>query len=610
MCGIFGYIGSSKSLEICIEGLKFLEYRGYDSAGIAGIEKGGLLCYKEKGKIFDLEKTLKNKIHSFESAIGHTRWATHGKASKRNAHPHLDQLGEIAIVHNGILENHQSLRLMLEQKGMIFQSDTDSEVIAQLISYFYKGNIAEAVRKATSLMKGFWGIAVLHKSHPGKIIATKYENPIVVGISVEEQEAYVSSDPYAFKKRNLDFYFLKNHEIALIEKSGITLLDKNNNIIKALSEQLDIDNFEIDKGTFDHFMLKEIHEQPISISNSFQERFLLNKGEIIFENFSLNKEEVEKIHQILILGCGSSWHAGLIASQQLQQLSGIPSYSEIASEFRYRSTKINSNTLVIVLSQSGETFDTIAAMRKAKFNGAQILAICNVPGSTLIREADQAILLRSGPEISVCSTKAFTSQLTVLSLLAIKLGRLKHFTFTQSKKLIQKINSLPQIVSAVIENQEIIEAVASQVSGRTRFLFIGRQYMYPTCLEAALKLKEISYIDATAYPAGELKHGPIALINNDSVVVALLGNDATYEKMLGNLEEVKARDGVIIAFAPKEAPHIKEIADAVIELPKTLDLLSPIPYTVATQLLAYYIAKNLGTEIDQPRNLAKSVTVE
>ena len=610
MCGIFGHIGSSKSYEKCIEGLKFLEYRGYDSAGIAGIEAGNLVCYKEKGKIADLENALGNKIHQFESAIGHTRWATHGKASKHNAHPHLDQSGEIAIVHNGILENHRSLRLMLEQAGTVFQSETDSEVIAQLIAHFYDVDLIAAVRKATSLMKGFWGLAILHKDHPDEIVATKCENPIVVGISKENQEAYVSSDPYAFKDGDLDLYFLENHQIALIDRNRVTLYDFNDQEIEAVPERIDLEQFEADKGAFDHYMLKEIHEQPSSISSSFHGRILMEEGNAAFEDFKLSKSDLEKVDQVLILGCGTSWHAGLIASQQIQQLSGIPTRAEIASEFRYQQITTNPRTLVVVISQSGETFDTIAAMRKAKHDGAQILAICNVPASTLMREADQTILLRAGPEISVCSTKAFTSQLTVLSLFALKLGRLKGYSLELGRQFLSEILSLPQLIEAVIENQEAIEAVAAQTAHRARFLFIGRQYMYPTCLEAALKLKEISYTNATGYPAGELKHGPIALIDTDSVVVALLGNQMTYEKMLSNLEEVKARDGIVIAFAPQGSEEVKQVADVVIELPMISDSLSSLPYAVATQLFAYFIAKKLGTEIDQPRNLAKSVTVE
>lgn len=607
MCGIFGHIGSQSSFEKCLEGLKFLEYRGYDSAGIAGVEDGNLICYKEKGKIADLEKALGDKIHRFRSSIGHTRWATHGKATKHNAHPHLDGEKEVAVVHNGIVENHRSLRLMLEKAGVKFASDTDSEVIAQLVAHFYEGDLIRAVRKATSLMKGFWGLAILHKSHPNQIVATRCENPIVVGISKENQEAFVSSDPYAFKGRDLDLYFLENHQIALIDHTQVKIYDLNDQEIEASPEQLELKEVDTSKGDFEHYMLKEMMEQPVSISSSLHGRFLLEQGDVIFEDFSISPDQFQ---EILILGCGTSWHAGLIAAQQIQELARIPARAEIASEYRYQNIQVRKGTLVVVLSQSGETFDTIAAMRKVKSEGAHILAICNVPGSTLLREADSTILLRAGPEISVCSTKAFTSQLTVLSLLALKLGRFHGMTEASGQQYLSELLNLPPLVEAVLEQRQVIASVASEVASKSRFLFLGRQYMLPTCLEAALKLKEISYISASGYPAGELKHGPIALIDENSVVIALMGNTVTYEKMLSNLEEVKARSGFIVAFAPHEALEIEQVADRVIYLPKCIDSLSTLPYAVATQLLAYSIARVLGTEIDKPRNLAKSVTVE
>jgi len=607
MCGIFGHIGSQSSFEKCLQGLKFLEYRGYDSAGIAGIEDGNLICYKEKGKIADLEKLLGEKIHRFQSSIGHTRWATHGKATQHNAHPHLDAEKEVAVVHNGIVENYRSLRLLLESAGVNFTSDTDSEVIAQLIAHFYEGDLIQAVRKATSLMKGFWGLAILHKNHPGQIVATRCENPIVVGISKEHQEAFVSSDPYAFQGKDLDLYFLENHQIALIDHAHVKIYDLNDQEIEISPEHLELSKMDATKGEFEHYMLKEMMEQPASIASSLHGRFLLEKGDATFEDFTLSPGQFQ---EVLILGCGTSWHAGLIAAQQMQELAGIPARAEIASEYRYQNVEVRKKTLAIVLSQSGETFDTIAAMRKVHREGAHILAICNVPGSTLMREADSTILLRAGPEISVCSTKAFTSQLTVLSLLALKFGRFYKMSLESGQQFLSELLNLPPIIETVLERREAIASVASQIAGKSRFLFLGRQYMLPTCLEAALKLKEISYTNASGYPAGELKHGPIALIDEESVVIALMGNSTTYEKMLSNLEEVKARGGIIVALAPHETGEIEQVADFAIYLPKCLDSLSTLPYAVATQMLAYQVALVLGTEIDQPRNLAKSVTVE
>ncbi len=605
MCGIFGHIGDTSSIEKCLKGLKFLEYRGYDSAGIAGIEENHLFCMKEKGRICELEKLLEKKIHNFQSSIGHTRWATHGEASQKNAHPHLDQKREIAVVHNGILENHSSLRSMLEQKGMIFESETDSEVIAQLISYFDQGDFLKAVREALSLMKGFWALAIIHKNYPGQIVATRYENPLIVGVSTDANEAFVSSDPYAFSQKDLDLYYLKNHEIALISKGNVEIYDQNSNAVEKHAEHLDLPQIEITKGHFEHFMLKEIFEQPISIQSSIHNRFIMENGDAEFENFPSRTFD-----KVLILGCGTSWHAGTIAAQMIEELVNIPARAEIASEYRFKRSHVDKNTLVIALSQSGETFDTVSAVRKAQELGGCILAICNVPGSTLMRLAEHIISLRAGPEISVCSTKAFSCQISVLALVTLKLARNLGMSKERGQQFISEITRLPTIVETVLEQREAIRSLAKKYASHSNFFFIGRQYMHTTSLEAALKLKEISYLNAFGYPAGELKHGPIALIDSQCVVLGLCGNTITYEKMLSNLAEVKARGGKIIGIAPHDSEEIDQIADDLLYLPKICDELASIPYAVATQLFAYYIALERGTEIDQPRNLAKSVTVE
>jgi len=610
MCGIYGHIGTSSSIEKCLKGLKFLEYRGYDSAGIAGIDDGALFCFKEKGKISELEKRLENKLHSFQSSIGHTRWATHGKASQVNAHPHLDQKKEVAVVHNGILENYRSLRTMLEGKGVKFESETDTEVIAQLIAHFYQGDLIKAVQQAICLMKGFWGLAVIHKNHPGQILATCNENPIVVGLSKDKSESFISSDPQAFGRKDIDLFFLKSFEIAIVYKDKVEIFDRNACSIEKAPEEIEVSNFEISKGDFEHYMLKEIYEQPHAIRSSIHNRFLMDSGVAEFENFAFTKEEFKTFKQILILGCGSSWHAGCIAAQQFEELAQIPASAEIASEYRYRQTKVRPDTLVIAISQSGETFDTIAAVRKMKENGAKVMAICNVPSSTLMREANYSILLRAGPEISVCSTKAVSCQLAVLSLLVLNFARLGPMNKAAGQKFLKQIIQIPHIIEEVLQQSGAIEQLAKKYASKSVFLFVGRQYMTPTCHEAALKLKEISYLSAFAYPAGELKHGAIALIDSNSVIIGLCGNESTYDKVLSNLMEVKARGGHVIAFAPQNSSEIEEIADEVIYLPILSDYLAPIAYTVASQLLAYYFARELGTEIDQPRNLAKSVTVE
>lgn len=612
MCGIFGYISkeSSQTLKTCLDGLKLLEYRGYDSAGIAGVYRGELHCFKEKGNISSLEKILENKMMPLELAIGHTRWATHGKPSKANAHPHFDHSGSIAVVHNGILENHNSLREMLKAKGFIFKSDTDSEVIAQLISHFYEGDFLSSVQKALTLMHGFWGIAVIHKNHPGQIIATAKENPIVIGMNQRQHEAFVSSDLHAFNHRDLDFYFLKNHEVAVISKDKVDIFDETSTILTKVPEQLEIPKFNLSKNGFDHYMLKEIFEQPQTIYGAFHGRLIQDYGTAEFDNFSLTSNELMAVRRILILGCGTSWHAGCIAASQLENIARIPTQAEIASEFRYKNPIISEDTLVIAISQSGETLDTLAAVREAKSKGAKVLSICNVANSALIRETDASILLRAGPEISVCSTKAFTSQLTVLSLFTLLMARLRHMSKEAGISFLSEIRRLPEQVETVLSSHKQIEMLAKKYAHYKNFFFLGRHYMFPASLEGALKLKEISYCNAVGYPAGEMKHGPIALVDSEMATIALCGNAHTYDKLLGNLMEIKAREGKLLAFAPMHAKEIDQIADDVFYLPTVSDPFASILYSVATQLFAYYIAKECGREIDRPRNLAKSVTVE
>ena len=607
MCGIFGHIGKADSIKKCLAGLKFLEYRGYDSAGIAGIFEDELLCFKEKGKLEALKQILADQSIPFTTTIGHTRWATHGVANARNAHPHFDQNKNLALVHNGILENHQELRKMLESKGVLFSSDTDTEVIAQLIAYLYEGDLVRAVRSAISLMKGFWALAIIHKKHPDQIIVTRLENPLVVGLSKKTKEAYISSDPYAFQEKKLDLFYLKNHEIGVVSNDSIQIFDHNARSIKPAPELIELPEIKIDKGGFSHFMLKEIFEQPKAIQSSIHNRFVLEEGDADFEFFH---PKPGQFTNVLLLGCGTSWHAGCIAALQFEAFAKLPASAEIASEYRYKQSQIDPKTLVIALSQSGETFDTIAAVRKARESGAKVLAICNIPGSTLMREADFCITLRAGPEISVCSTKAYNCQLAVSALLALKMGRLGPMTHEVGGTFLKEIIQLPKIVEEVLEQEETLIHLAQKYAGFSNHFFIGRQYMLPTSLEAALKLKEISYQNAFAYPAGELKHGPIALIEPNCLVIGMCGNAATYDKILSNLMEVKPRGGRILALAPSDAPEIANIADDVLWLPHLCDPLASIPYSVATQLFAYYVAKERGCDIDQPRNLAKSVTVE
>jgi glucosamine--fructose-6-phosphate aminotransferase (isomerizing) len=610
MCGIFGYIGPNDSGVICLEGLKKLEYRGYDSAGLVGISEGQLHHWKEIGKIRNLEQAWIQKPAKLTLAIAHTRWATHGKPTRENAHPHFDQHQRIAVVHNGIVENHRALRNMLKSHGVRFNSETDTEVIAQLIAHFYQGDIATATQQALSLMQGFWGIAVIHQDHPDKIIAASKENSMAIAFKPSSGEAFLSSDPNAFHSSDLDVLFLRNDELAVIQADKVEIFDPTSTQVQRTSEKLGLENHIRSKGDFEHFMLKEIFEQPETLEQALHNRFIEEFGTVEFENFNLTPQDLQAVRRILILGCGTSWHAGCIGSFLFEEKARIPTQAEIASEFRYKNPIVLENTLVIAISQSGETLDTIAAIREVKQKGSKVLAICNVRNSTLAREADATVFLRAGPEISVCSTKAFTSQLTILSLLALLMGRQRHLSKEEGQSFLAELHRLPALVQEVLALQKTIEEAAKKYSPYNNFFFLGRHCMYPTCLEAALKLKEISYLNATGCAAGEMKHGPIALVDSELPIIGLCGNHKTHDKMISNLTEVKSRGAPILAFAFENTPDIETVADDVIYLPKCSDELAPIPFSVALQLFAYYVAKEKGTEIDQPRNLAKSVTVE
>jgi glucosamine--fructose-6-phosphate aminotransferase (isomerizing) len=610
MCGIFGYIGKRKPARVCLDGLKRLEYRGYDSSGIAGLRCNSLLAYKEIGKISALEALLPEDPFDGPAAIAHTRWATHGKPTTENAHPQFDERRTLAVVHNGIIENHHALRDTLRAQGVHFQSETDTEVIAQLVAHFYTGDLREAVQKALACLRGFWGIALMHRDHPGQIIAAARENPIAIALSKERGEAMVASDANAFSGADLDVLFLRNDEVAVITAQEIHLFDQSAAPLPVELQRLGLDSQEASKNGFEHFMLKEIFEQPQTIQQALHHRFIEDFGTAEFDDLQFTPQELLSVRRILILACGTSWHAACIAASLLEDSARIPTQAEIASEFRYKNPIISEDTLVIAISQSGETLDTIAAVREVKSKGAKILGICNVRHSTLTREADSCLFLRAGPEISVCSTKAFTSQITVLSLFSLLMARLRHMGKEEGQAFLAQLNTLPVVVQRVLGQKEALQRLARTYARYTHFFFLGRHYMFPTSLEGALKLKEISYLDASGYPAGEMKHGPIALIHSDFPVIGMCGNLRTYDKMLSNLMEVRARGAPILAFAPEGAPHIEEVATDVLYLPPIIDELAAIPYSVAAQLLAYYIARERGTDIDQPRNLAKSVTVE
>lgn len=608
MCGIFGYVGPKNVVKTVLGGLKKLEYRGYDSAGIAGIKNGTILYEKEVGKISLLEKEVEKRHLDLDIGIAQTRWATHGKVTRANAHPHLDSSQSLALVHNGIIENYESIRDGLKKEGVTFLSDTDTEVIAHLIAKFYRGDILDAVQHAVQLLEGAYSIVLLHKDHPDKIIGVAHEAPLVIGIG--DDESFVSSDSHAFAFHTKEVVYLSNKEVAVIQKDRLEIFNPKRETIPIVATKLDGPSAEASKGAFEHYTLKEIHEQPKTIRSALLGRFIEDYGTAVFEDLNLDENEFLKTDRILILGCGTSLHAGYIASYMIEELAGIPVQVEISSEYRYKNPVLLPNTLTIAISQSGETADTIAAMRELRAKGAKILSICNVYGSTIARESDVCIFLKAGPEIGVCSTKAFTSQLVVLALLALLLSRMRYMRKQEGQEFIKHLQMLPDAVQVILDKEQEIKKLADKYAKYQNFFFIGRNYMYPTSLEGALKLKEISYINANGYPAGELKHGPIALINEECPTIALLANKDTYDKMISNLMEVKARNGKILAVTEKETESLKKIADDLFVLPETIDPLAPILTTVFSQLFAYYIAKKRGTDIDQPRNLAKSVTVE
>jgi glucosamine--fructose-6-phosphate aminotransferase (isomerizing) len=606
MCGIFGYVGKRNAVEIALEGLKKLEYRGYDSAGIAGIENGDVRYCKEVGKISTLEQLLAADPLNFTTAIAQTRWATHGQPSRLNAHPHLDERASLALVHNGIIENYAELRHGLKLQGIQFISDTDSEVIAHLLAHHYHGDMKDALCKVMSQLQGAYALAIVHKDYPSAIFAVTHEAPLAIGIG--KDELFLASDSNAFLEHTTEVLFLGNGEVAHLTSEGCQLFDALMSPVERQPERIPRELADSSKGNYEHYTLKEIHEQPQAIRRAMAGRLQEEYTTAHFVEIENSTIDLLSIERIIILACGSSLYAGAIAAYMIEDNARIPVQVEISSEYRYKNPIVQPGTLAIAISQSGETADTLAAMRELKAKGAKVLAICNVQNSAIVREADSSILLQAGPEIGVCSTKAFTCQLVLLSLLALLLARMRYLPKQNGQLFLQALKNLPEQVQQVLDKAHHIHQIAKRYCHYENFFFIGRRHMFPTSLEGALKLKEISYINANGYPAGEMKHGPIALISPDCPTVALCANLSTFDKLQSNLMEIKARKGPIIAIASQGQSSI--IVDDVIYVPNTIDELAPILTAVAAQLLAYYIAKERGTEIDQPRNLAKSVTVE
>jgi glutamine---fructose-6-phosphate transaminase (isomerizing) len=610
MCGIVGYVGLKTASPLLIEGLKRLEYRGYDSAGVATLNGKGLETRKAVGKIAKLEEAVQSEPVSGKIGIGHTRWATHGAPNECNAHPHHDCTDSIAVVHNGIIENATPLRKQLEARGHTFRSETDTEVLAHLIEAASEEGqpLEDAVIDALRLIEGTYGIAVISTRDPGKIVCARKGSPLLLGLG--EGENYIASDVAAILAHTRQVVYLDDGEMGVITKDGYEVLDLNAKRVRKGVSRIDWDLDQIEKGGYDHFMLKEIFEQPQTVQNTMRGRLVLEEGFSKLGGLNLTREELIDIDHIVITACGTSWHSGLIGEMMIEEHARIPTETEYASEFRYRNPIVTPKTLCIVISQSGETADTLAAMREAKRRGAKTLGLVNVVGSTIAREDNGGIYLHAGPEIGVASTKAFTSQVIALALLTLKLGRLRNMSVVKGREVAQAMLDLPGQIQSILDRAHEIEAIAERFKNATNFLYLGRGYNFPVALEGALKLKEISYIHAEGYPAAEMKHGPIALIDADMPVVFVAPHDSVFDKVTSNVQEVKARGGRVIALTSRAEPSLAGKIDFEFRIPETIDMLYPILAAIPLQLLAYYIAAKRGFDVDQPRNLAKSVTVE
>lgn len=608
MCGIVGYTGHREAEPILLSGLSRLEYRGYDSAGIATITGSKLHIRKSAGRIADLEKLLQKQPAPGTQGISHTRWATHGGATDVNAHPHLGGDGAVAVVHNGVIENYSLLKRQLQGQGFVFRSQTDTEVIAHLIASYLDDDLLDAVRKAVAQLKGTYGLAVVSPKFPGAIVGARLGSPLVLGIG--EGESFLASDPSALLGHTERVVYLQDFQTAVLTPDHWEVANRDRISVQNQIHRLDWEPADADKGDFEHFMLKEIYEQPEVLQRAMAGRFDEPDGTAHFGGLNLDSQELRQIDRLVLTACGTSYHAALVGEYLFEQFARIPVEVEYASEFRYRNSPMDRNTVVLGITQSGETADTLAALRESKRRGQKTLAICNVVGSTIAREADGGVYLHAGPEIGVASTKAFTAQVTVLGLLALYLGRMRHISHAAGSRIIDEMKAMPDFVREALKCHDQVAEVARKYHHVSNMLYLGRQYLFPLALEGALKLKEISYIHAEGYPAAEMKHGPIALVDENTPSVFLAPQGAVYDKVMSNLEEIKARGGPVIAIACEDDSLIAEKADEVIVVPKVPDYLQPLVVSVPLQLLAYHIALLRGCDIDKPRNLAKSVTVE
>ena len=622
MCGIVGYVGFSPAVDFLVQGLRRLEYRGYDSAGVATIAPNGELAVrKAAGRIARLEEVLAGSPAPGRTGIGHTRWATHGPATNENAHPHLGGDGLVAVVHNGVIDNFQQLKDRLESEGYAFHSATDTEVIAHLIASCLEhpqattplgddgaGPVIAAVQAALAQLRGTYGLAIVFRDHPDLIIAARLGSPLVVGVGAGEH--FVASDGSPLSGFTDQIVYLADHELAVLTPGALRVIHRDQGQIRHSVRHLDVGAHELDRGGYPHYMLKEIFEQPETVQNAMRGRLDSDAATARLGGLNLTPQQLRGIDRFVLTACGTSWHAALVGEHQIESLARIPVEVEYASELRYRNPPMDSKTLVFAITQSGETADTLAALREVKRKGHPTLAVCNVVGSSIAQEADGGIYLHAGPEIGVASTKAFTSQCVVLAILALYFGRIRHLGFDAGLRIIEELQALPDKIRTALATNDEVRRIALKYAECSNFLYLGRQFNFPTALEGALKLKEISYIHAEGYPAAEMKHGPIALVNEQTPSVFLMPHGPVYDKVMANVQEIKARGGPVIAVVCEGDREVTRLADDVIELPVVAEYLQPIISVIPLQLLAYHIAVARGCDVDKPRHLAKSVTVE
>jgi glucosamine--fructose-6-phosphate aminotransferase (isomerizing) len=611
MCGIVGYTGHREAEPILVEGLRRLEYRGYDSAGLVTLTGSKLHLRKRAGRIAELAALLSEQPAPGCHGISHTRWATHGGATDGNAHPHLGGrhgADAVAVVHNGVIENYAVLKQQLQAEGVVFHSQTDTEVIAQLIASYLDGDLVSAVRKALARLKGTYGLAVVSARHPDLIVGARLGSPLVLGIG--QGETFLASDPNALLGHTEKVVYLSDHQLCVLTPTDWDLIDQDCVPVEARVHHIDWDPGDADKGDFAHYMLKEIYEQPETLENALRGRLDEADCSAKLGGLNLDTQQLRRMERVILTACGTSYHAGMVGEYLFEELARMPVEVEYASEFRYRNPPIDQATIVLGITQSGETADTLAAMRESKRKGHPTLALCNVVGSTIAREADGGVYLHAGPEIGVASTKAFTAQVAVLTLLALYFGRMRHLSSVQGARIINELKAMPDLVRQTLTCDDEVQRIAEKYYQASNFLYLGRQYLYPVALEGALKLKEISYIHAEGYPAAEMKHGPIALVDEYTPSVFLIPRGAVFDKVMSNLEEIKARGGPVIAVACEGDDEVAARADDVIYVPEVPEYLQPLVAVVPLQLLAYHIALLRGCDVDKPRNLAKSVTVE